>query len=103
MLFAVGRVTVLFAWRVGALFRQVALAGKRKFLPLLWLILFDLFRSWQILSVFLSVDKEMLFATIGPKRRSKSTIELKWYQHRAKMEQLWSSGVANGTNKSTLI
>ena len=40
------------AWRFCALFRQVALAGK--FLPILWLILFDLCRSWEILADLVS-------------------------------------------------
>ena len=44
-----------WGWRFCALFRQVVLA--RKFLLILWL---NLGRSWEILSVFLSIDKRIV-------------------------------------------
>ena len=83
-------------WRFCALFRQVALAGK--FLPILWLILFDLGRSWKILADLVifsicrwkkcclqtSVQKGRAISTTDPSKwrsdQNGTTIDHKWDQ-----------------------
>ena len=97
--------TQVGVWRFRVPFRKGVLA--EECISILWLVLFDLSRSREILadrgSFSICRKKKCCLQTLVQKERSKSTIEQTWHQHRPKMEPIWPREVAKGYQTSTNI